>query len=332
MYQEKQDYRTSSSSAKLPLFLRYLKLTLLIPPLYVFYYMTLYTKYAPDTYVFVQYAVKDNLFRTIDQNSLLNNNVIFDLLTILGDLLQISTPIDWLNFITIISMFVFAVKYIFLLEKMNIFPVIIIYFSSFFVDLNQLRFNISSILLYYIISNNGSKAKILGTIVGFSSHIMPFILYFITYARRNISKSLVGILPIFMIVIGTGFFNYLMSSRIFSYFTLSIGAYPKVLLLFFPLLLFFIQKSNGHKMRDEIVHYAMTSFIVGLALFLFNYELTARFFEIAFVAVCVANGFSDRKPPIDFILLITALTIFGSRLMSGISTQTDFAEQYMQSW
>jgi hypothetical protein len=85
-------------------------------------------------------------------------------------------------------------------------------------------------------------------------------------------------------------------------------------------------------MRDEIVQYAMTSFMVGLALFLFNYELTARFFEIAFVAVCVANGFSDRKPPIDIILFVTALTIFGSRLMSGISTQTDFAEQYMQSW
>ncbi|MCC5610840.1 hypothetical protein LC612_29865 [Nostoc sp. CHAB 5834] len=215
---------------------------------------------------------------------------------------------------------------------MDVFSVVVIYFASFFVDINQLRFNISSIILYYVVSRSGIKAKFFGTVIGFSSHIMPFILFAITYVRRNVSKAAFGILPILLIFVGTGVFNYIISSRIFSYFTFSIGDYPKVLLLIFPLTIFFLQKSNGHRMRDELVHYALTSFIVGLALFFFNYELTARFFEIAFIAVCIANGFSDRKPPIDAMLFVTAITIFSSRILSGISTQTDFADQYMQSW
>ena len=294
--------------------------------------MTVYTKYTPDTYVFVQYAAKDNILRTVNFDSLLNNNVVFDLLTIFGDFINLNYSLDWLYLITFTSMLLFFVKYAYLLKNMEIVPVIIIYVGSFFVDINQFRFNLSSIMLYYVVSRSNFKLNILGYIVGFSCHIMPFILYSVTYIRSNLSKSAFGIFPILIIIFGTGFFNYVSSSRLFSYFSGALGDYPKVLLLFFPLVVFFLQENNGHKMRYELVNYALTSFMIGLSLFVFNYELTARFFEIAFIAICVANGFSERKPLIDLMLLVTGLTILGSRLLNGISTQTDFAEQYIQSW
>jgi hypothetical protein len=309
-----------------------LRLLFLIPAIGIFQYMTLYTKYTPDTYVFVQYAYRDNLTRSIDIDSLLNNNVIFDLLTIVGDILNIDTPLGWTYLILFFAIIVFSVKYSYLLLNYDLLAVVIIYFASFFVDLNQLRFSISSIFLYCIARGVYSKYQVVFFVFGFSSHIIPFFIYSLQIMRRKIVWAVVGAAPFIFFLILSGFGRYLVDSRLFSYFSLSIGQYPKVLLLFSPLSVYFLRSRPESLIESEVLLYAKSAFIIGISLFLFNYELTARFFEISFIAVCVANALSKRIFPIDAMLLITSITIFVSRMLSGITTQTDFSEQYLQVW
>ena len=77
----------------------------------LFVYIPIYTKYVPDLYVFVQYAVNDSIYRTITLESFTGNNFLFDLLILLGDFIGISDFTGWIILILSVSYIYFLFKY-----------------------------------------------------------------------------------------------------------------------------------------------------------------------------------------------------------------------------
>jgi hypothetical protein len=163
-------------------------------------------------------------------------------------------------------------------------------------------------------------------------HVMPVLIFAASYASRNVVKSALLTIPAIVLFAGAGWYNYIGQSRIFDYFSLELGSYPKTLLLIIPVSVFLLQTKGEESLQIKVISYSKIAFLVGIVLLPFNYETTARFFEIAFIAVAFANGMSAKRPLIDFMLLGFAVSVFASRLTGGISSQAKFADLYMLTW
>jgi hypothetical protein len=317
------------NKSKTPFVISWLKLSLVIPASCIFLYFILYTNFVPDAYVFVRYAYVDNTDRTISWGSISNNTFIFDLLIILGDKLLFYDYLQWLVLISLVSVGTFVIKYVYLLRKFSLLPVFIVYLASFFSDLNQIRFNISSIVVFVFVSKITSDRLFIVRIIGFVAHIIPFILYGITYLRNNLARSAALLVPVAFVILAYGAYSFVTESRLYLYLESDVSAYPKILLLLIPNTVAFLLIRRSNPTQIQVLDYALTALLVGIGLFIFNYELTARFFEISFIAICVANAMSPRRLPTDVILFMTAASVFTSRLLSGGISGATFIEQYL---
>lgn len=292
-----------------------------------------YTYYAPDAYVFVQYAYMDSIERSVDINSVISNNFIFDLMIVVGDALQFYAPKDWISYTITIYVIVFAAKYVFLLRNASLYPVVIVYLASFFIDINQLRFNLALVLLFACHINMTRKKQIIFLPLSFLAHVIPVFIYIISVLKRR-----PAVMTVFLALFGvlfsyTGYLSVLMESRLLGYTTQEQDALPKVLLLFFPLVYGLVYLKNTDPSIVFIRDYCIVLLMIGIAIAPVNYFLTARFFETSFLIFTVFNCLSKgRRPELDLLLLVSSLAVMSSRLFSGIRAGADFAERYVEVW
>jgi hypothetical protein len=304
------------------------KISLLLVLGLIYCYLILFTNYAPDVYVFVQYAYKDSLLRNITLNSFIDNNFIFDFFIVIGDFLEISDPTDWLIFITFVSVVLFIAKYAILLFSGRWLAVVIVYFASFYVDLNQLRFNMAGLFLVLFILLGKSKFRLIAVFFSFSSHIVPASLYLLAWLRRRFVRVILFVIPGIIFMLAFGFFKMASESRIADYFAYTPTVYPKILFVFFPTVFYLYKFKTNLIAMDKIHAYAVTCVFIGISFFFVNFELSARFFEIAFIVVAVLNVYHRRSLAFDLFLLVLSISIVTSRSLSGISTASDFIDGY----
>ena len=263
-----------------------------------------YTYYAPDAYVFVQYAYMDSIERTVDINSIISNNFLFDLMIVIGDILQFYTPQDWISYTIAVYIVVFSIKYVFLLRNAPIYPVVIVYFASFFIDINQLRFNLALVILFACHINMTRKKQIVMLPLSFLSHVIPIFIYVLSILKRRPVMMTVFIALFGVLFSYTGYFSILMESRLFGYTTQEQDSLPKVLLLLFPLVYGLVYLKNTDPSIVFIRDYCIVLLIIGIAIAPVNYFLTARFFETSFLIFTVYNCLSKgRRPELDLLLL-----------------------------
>lgn len=292
-----------------------------------------YTYYAPDAYVFVQYAYLDGIERNLNINSIVSNNFIFDLMIIIGDLFDFYTPVQWINYTICIYVAIFATKYIFLLRNAPLFPVIIVYFASFFIDINQLRFNLALLLLFTAHIHVTKKKQIIFFPLSFVSHVIPMFIYVLSILKKKPFIMMVFLTFSTVIIAYSGYFALIENSRLFSYADQEQDGIPKVLLLAFPLIYGLIYLRRTDSSLDFIRDYCIVLLFIGVAISPLNYFLTARFFETSFVIFTIYNCLSrERRPELDLLLLVSSLAVMSSRLISGIRAGADFAERYVEVW
>lgn len=292
-----------------------------------------YTYYAPDAYVFVQYAYLDSIERSIDINSLISNNFIFDLMILIGDFIGFYKPIQWINYTICVYMVVFTIKYSFLLRNAPLFPVTIVYFASFFIDINQLRFNLALLLLFAAHVHITKKKQLILFPLSFVSHVIPMFIYGISILKKRPAIMSVFLAFSAVVFIYMGYFSLIENSRLFAYANQEQDGIPKVLLLIFPLIYGLIYLGRDDSSIDFIRDYCIVLVVIGVAIAPLNYFLAARFFETSFVIFTIYNCLSrERRPELDLLLLVSSLAVMSSRLISGIRAGADFAERYVEVW
>lgn len=279
----------------------------LLIPLIFFFYFQLFTFFAPDTYVFVRYAVSDNLLRNISLFSITSNNFIFDLLTVVGDLLNLTTSIEFLLLIVISSALLFIAKYTFLLKigkKRNVFIVLL---ASFYVlDLNQLRLNLSLFFIIILLYNN--KAKFLLLTLSLLSHLMPLVVVF-TRKMYYIPLIIFIILPLSLL---------LDISRVFAYFDNPDIKFFKSLLLCIPFIICYIGMKKSQEFNYKLMKIGVAFLLIGFFIIFYSTVMAARFFEIAFILCAIANVYKPFNKLKSAILFLFAISTFISRSIGGI--------------
>lgn len=280
---------------------------LLIALIFLFYFQ-FFTLFAPDTYVFVKYAVSDNLLRNISLLSITSNNFIFDLLTVIGDLLNITTSLEFLLLIVISSALLFVVKYTFLLKigkKRNVFIVLL---ASFYVlDLNQFRLNLSLFFIIIFVFNN--KARFLKIILSFLSHLMPLVVIF-TRKIYYIPLIIFMILPLSLL---------LDISRVFAYFDNPELKFFKSLLLCIPFIVCYRGMKKSIEFNYKLMQIGVAFLLIGFFVIFYSTVMASRFFEIAFILSTIANVYKPFSKPKRAILFLFAISTFTSRTMGGIN-------------
>jgi len=281
----------------------------------------------PDLFVFMQYAVKDNSIRIIDINSIISNNFLFDLLIYFGDNLGFDYYTDWLILIISLTLFFIVIKYTMLLSTGRFFGVLIVYISSFFIDLNQLRFNFGMLLIILSYSIANKYLNYIFKFFSFFCHLMPTVFEII----RNLffNKRARGLLLLsFIVLLPTGFLFLFSQSRILELLYQNPSKYPKVLILFFPCVYYLKNVQIKSQFFINIKQFSFTLLTIGTLLFFINFEVSARLFEVAFTLVCILNVYFKKSNIFDLFLLILSISVLVSRLISGINTGSDFIEIY----
>lgn len=297
----------------------------------LFLYLILFTNYAPDFYVFVQYAYLDNTTRNLTIESVTSNNFLFDAMIVFGDLLSFDAPIHWILFASTLSLLYFLAKYSLLLGKARVFGVFLVYLVCFFVDLNQLRFGISTLLLFSSFWIRTPPLKYLFITISFLVHIVPLFIFFLSKFFRFGIGALFFV-PLFPILcyfllshLSTDFIEY---SRVFAYLTDPVEGTPKILVVIFPVLFYMFNYKFHDTRLNKIFDFAFASMLIGFAFLFLNINLTARFFEISFMTVAVLNSFQRIGRLYDFFIFVLAVGIIASRLYYGINHSTDFSYLY----
>tara|TARA_B100000795_G_C22764128_1_gene424922 strand:- start:541 stop:1527 length:987 start_codon:yes stop_codon:yes gene_type:complete len=291
----------------------------LLIPLIFFFYFQFFTFYAPDTYVFVRYAVSDNLLRNISLFSITSNNFIFDLLTVVGDLLNLTSSLEFLLLIVISSALLFIAKYAFLLKIGKKRNVIIVLLASFYVlDLNQLRLNLSLFFLIILLYNN--KAKFLMLTLSLLSHLMPLAVIF--------TRKIYFIPLIIFIVLPLSLF--LEVSRVFAYLDNPDLKFFKSLLLCIPYIICYVGMKKSQEFNYKLMKFGGAFLLLGFFFVFYSTVMASRFFEIAFILCAIANVYKPFNKTKSAILFLFAISTFISRSIGGINAgSNNFILEYM---
>nr|WP_314898205.1 hypothetical protein [uncultured Flavobacterium sp.] len=307
----------------------FFKLLFLFSTSLIFVYFVLFTKYVPDIYVFVQYAVKDSIERTVDINSIVSNNFLFDLMILFGDAIGIMDFTDWIILIIVLSLLFFVSKYSLLIFTGRFFGVLIVYVASFFVDLNQLRFNFGLFFLFLAFWVKKKHLRLFFMFFSFCSHLIPFFLSIVTFARLNFKKFIFIIIPVLVLALTSGVFLLFSDSRLLDYASADGSSkYPKTLILFFPVLYYLTTTKIDEYLFLNMKNFAITLLGLGFILFFVNFELAARFFEVAFIQIAILNVYYKKSLTFDLILFCLSISVLGSRLIGGISNSSNFIDVY----
>lgn len=291
-------------------------------------YFILFTKYVPDFYVFIQYAFKDS-DRNFGVLSLISNVFLFDLFVQIGDFLSFDDFTQWIYLWLGVTVFTLSLKYYILFASGKFYKVFIVYLASFFVDLNQLRFNFAFIVLCIAVFYRKFWFSKILIILSFFSHVMPVLFHLIAKFRNINIKYFISILSIIIIITSLGSYSLIANSRLFDYIKIGNGnQLPKVLILFFPSIYYLIYSNMKSKLSYIIKSFALTILIAGVIIFPFNFEVSARFFEFSFIIVTIMNVYYHYSYTFDLILFVLSVAVIFSRITNGINTASDFIELY----
>jgi hypothetical protein len=264
------------------------------------------TTYAPDAYVLIRYASQDNILRDIGINSITSNVFIFDLATVIFDLIHISELHEYLLAVVILYLLVFYLKYFHFCADLSL----IFTASLMTYDLNQLRFNLALLLFLYSFSKPMSGMRLLllrG--LSFATHILPLLVFYTArfyYFPLLLLPGLIILLKVF----DSRFLYYFISVEFIAF---------KVFLLIIPnIISFWHYKKKHHK--SSIAELAFSFNILFIVLIGVNGGLAARFLEAGFYLYvlwwCLAGC---RSKVLGGILWFFALAMLGSRLYGGIN-------------
>ncbi len=291
-------------------------------------YFILFTKYVPDFYVFIQYAFKDSA-RILDISSLISNVLLFDLFVKIGDYLSFDDFTQWIYLWLGVTVFTLSLKYYILFNSGRIYKVFIVYFASFFVDLNQLRFNFAFVLLVIAIFYRKFWFSKFFIILSSISHVMPILFYSIAKLRKINMKYIISIFSILLVIILLVDYSLIVNSRLFDYVKIGNGSQlPKVLILFFPSLFYVVSSTFKSELFYIAKSFIFTILMIGVIIFPFNFEVSARLFEFSFIVVSITNVYYHYSYKFDFILFFLSVAVILSRITNGINTASDFIEFY----
>jgi hypothetical protein len=278
-------------------------------------------RYTPDIFVFVHYAYTDNSSRSVSIDSLFSNNVIFDFLIVIGDFLQINSPIGWHQLIVTVVLLVSFLKYYLLASYgMRLNGLLLLFLSSFFIDINQLRFSLATVLLMSLWSIKSRYFSKLVKLLSLLAHLLPLsiVLFARLYSRQKYGFVIVTSSLAF---IAASFYQQLTSySRLFFYASPTLFYFPKILLAAIPVILYlrsskrYIEDIN-YKGLAAISGMLLTSSIIFLPI---NVNLSARFIEYSYMLANLTNGFFKVSNRFDLLLCSVSLLILLSRLINGI--------------
>lgn len=285
----------------------------------LFIYFELFTFFAPDTYVFVKYAYLDNILRQVNINSVISNNFIFDLLTLIGDKLGFTTGTEFLLLITFTSSSFFIVKYAYFLRVGRITDVFFILLASFWAfDLNAFRLNLSLFLMMYALYNN--KNKYLKMALSMLVHLMPFLILLIK--RLYYLPLIIALFIPFSLFVDT--------SRIFTYLVNPTIMFFKSLLLVIPYLICYFDMKPSEAFTYKLMKVGESFVVSGFFLLFFNSVMAARCFEISFLLSLVANLYTPFRKEKRYMLFFFAIATFISRSYSGIySGENNFVDDFI---
>lgn len=275
-------------------------------------YLIVFTQFAPDVYVFHKWVWTDNIARDIGLFSLLNNNFVFDLSTIIFDGLHIQGPINYLIAIIVIYLIVFYLKYFHFLADLSISRLLLVFTASFLTyDINQLRFQASLLFLLYSFSPSiSSKRRLLLRGLSFPTHILPLIVFYTSRFRYLPLLFLPGLIALMGVY----------DSRFSLYFISEGFAAFKVFALIIPNLLSCWHYRKNYQ-RNQIAELAIAFTFVGTLIVPFFGLIAARFLESGFLLFAVWWGLCGRRSrTMTGTLWFFALTMLVSRLVTGINS------------
>lgn len=282
--------------------------------------LILFSYYAPDAYVFVKYAFEDNIERTVDLISIINNNFLFDILVVIGDILCFTTSTDWLIFITSIYAIIFLIKYLTLVNNGKTSDVTLVYIASFFTDLNQLRFNLALLLLFSLIYQKNIIFKFATVVLAFFSHIVPTSFFLLTKAKKFIIPGSIAIIYIL--------WSDLQESRLLSYTEATEFYFPKSLLLALPVTYYLFTEKRKNIISESFKNFCIPIYIAAILITYINVEMASRFFELTFIVATISNVFVRFKTITRVIFFFFAISSLISRVFFGISNSTNFIDLY----
>ena len=290
---------------RLPRFMVVLLLSSIVAGLIIF------TTYAPDAYVFVQYAWKDNILRDVGLHSLVSNTVLFDIGTIVFDTLNISGTANYLIAVTVVYLLVFYLKYLHFLADLSISRILLVFTASLVTyDINQLRFQLALLLvLYTIIAPISRKLKFLLHGLSFFTHILPVT---VMYTARLYYLPLL-LLPAVLVFLAA------IESRVIVYFIPTEFIPFKVFALIIPNLICFWHYKKKHQ-SNQIAKLAFSYTLIFIFFLGFNGMLAARFLEASFFLFVVWWGLCRcRSKVLTGTLWFFSLSMLVSRLANGVS-------------
>ena len=274
-------------------------------------YLIVFTQFAPDAYVFHRWVWKDNIARDIGLFSLANNNVLFDLSTIIFDALRIQGAINYLIAIIVIYLIVFYLKYLHFLADLSISRLLLVFTASLLTfDINQLRFQASILLLLYSFSPSISgKRRLLLRGLSFFTHLLPIMVYYTSRLWYLPLLFLPGLIALFG-VYDSRFSLYFISGEFVAF---------KVFALIIPNLLSCWHYRKNYQ-RNQIAELAISFTFVGTLLVPFFGVVAARFLESGFLLFAIWWGFCGRRSRVmTATLWFFALAMLVSRLVNGIN-------------
>jgi hypothetical protein len=275
--------------------------------------LLLYTAYAPDTWVFVKYAHTDNYQRSVGLYSLLNNTVIFDLLTMMGDALALDSRSEYLRLITVVTLTMFGIKYLHYCKSASFFGITLLFVTSLITyDLNQLRFNLSLLLLLYSFRlPKGNRLYVPMQALSGLAHILPMIVF---YCAKLYYLPLL-VLPALLVLLeadGSRFVYYFQELGEIKYYKVLVLTIPNIIVLWHC-------KSFGHK--SPVSELAQAFVVISIVFMPFNQALAARFVEGAYYILVlwwVTKGCQSKVIGGMFLSFSSLMLI--SRLLAGVYT------------
>lgn len=292
-----------------------------------FFFSIFFTNYAPDAYIFVKYALLDNANKSLSVESLSSNNFIFDLLSLLGYGLNLTWALDFLIFYSIFLYTLFFFKYIFILNKTNIYNTLLIFASSFFTfDLNIFRFHLAILFLILALLNRSFLLKYTFLFLSLVSHLFPLI--FLSIKRFYF----IPIIFIPFLVL------YVSDSRLLLYNDGSGFVFFKSLILSIPAFSCMMEiwkKRNtnisGYVFLSIYLEITISFFIIGLILIFFNTVIASRLFESIFYLSTLAVLFFRYSKFNLALLYIFSILLFFSRYINGISSSNIDPQDFLNN-
>ena len=283
--------------------------------------LTLFTSYAPDTYVFVKYAYDHTTDRAVQFQSLLDNNVIFDVLSVAGARLGFSTGTEYLLMLTGLNALVLLVKYGYLLRKGRLVDVVTVFAASFYaLDLNLFRLNLALIILFIGLSCKSRISRIAAQVTSGVTHFIPICA---TLLKRcyYIPLFLLAVVPLSVFDQKTRLYIYLLNKDLTPY---------KSLMFVLPFLVCYLDRRFKQRVHDPMMQVAEAFAVTGAVAIFFNTLIVARFFELAFIVTAVANVFRRFSYLPRVFLMLFALVAFAQRTSGGINAgDNNFVNEFV---